>query len=91
VNVGEVARTDGSPTMSGELSGNARKTAMARLKSWSEVRDRDAINKKFVFADFNPAFGFMTRAALLAETMDHDAEWCQRLRGCRGEDSEVEF
>jgi 4a-hydroxytetrahydrobiopterin dehydratase len=61
--------------MSGKLSGDARKTAMTRLKGWSEVKDRDAISKKFVFADFNQAFGFMTRAALIAEKMDHHPEW----------------
>jgi 4a-hydroxytetrahydrobiopterin dehydratase len=62
-------------TMSGKLSGEARKTALARLKGWSEVKDRDAISKKFVFADFNAAFGFMARAALIAEKMDHHPEW----------------
>ena len=36
---------------------------------------RDAITKKFVFRDFNAAFGFMTRAALVAEKMDHHPEW----------------
>jgi len=61
--------------MSDKLSGDARKTAKARLKGWSEVKDRDAISKKFVFADFNAAFGFMTRAALIAEKMDHHPEW----------------
>ena len=61
--------------MSGKLSGEARKTALGRLKGWSEVKDRDAISKKFVFADFNQAFGFMARAALIAERMDHHPEW----------------
>jgi len=61
--------------MSGKLSGEARKTALVRLKGWSEVKDRDAISKKFVFADFNAAFGFMARAALVAEKMDHHPEW----------------
>jgi 4a-hydroxytetrahydrobiopterin dehydratase len=28
-----------------------------------------------VFRDFNAAFGFMTRAALRAETLDHHPEW----------------
>jgi 4a-hydroxytetrahydrobiopterin dehydratase len=58
-----------------KLSGEARKAALARLTGWSEVSGRDAITKKFVFADFNAAFGFMTRAALVAEKMDHHPEW----------------
>jgi 4a-hydroxytetrahydrobiopterin dehydratase len=61
--------------MAQKLSGDARKNALNRLKGWSEVKDRDAISKKFVFADFNQAFGFMTRAALIAEKMDHHPEW----------------
>jgi 4a-hydroxytetrahydrobiopterin dehydratase len=61
--------------MSQKLSGAARKTALARLKGWSEVAGRDAISKKFVFADFITAFGFMTRAALVAEKLDHHPEW----------------
>jgi 4a-hydroxytetrahydrobiopterin dehydratase len=61
--------------MSGKLTGDARKTALAALKGWSEVAGRDAITKKFVFKDFNQAFGFMSRAALVAEKMDHHPEW----------------
>ena len=61
--------------MSQKLSGEARSRALARLKGWSEVNGRDAIYKKFVFADFNAAFGFMTRAALVAEKLDHHPEW----------------
>ena len=40
--------------MAQKLSGEARKQALARLKGWSEAGGRDAISKKFVFADFNP-------------------------------------
>src|ERR1051326_7910950 len=58
-----------------KLSGEARKAALAKLTGWSEVSGRDAITKKFVFADFNAAFGFMTRGALVAEKMDHHPEW----------------
>jgi 4a-hydroxytetrahydrobiopterin dehydratase len=61
--------------MGQKLSGEARKAALAKLKGWSEVAGRDAITKKFVFADFNEAFGFMTRAALAAEKLDHHPEW----------------
>jgi len=42
---------------------------------WNDVKERDAINKKFVFSDFNQAWGFMNRVALLAEKMDHHPEW----------------
>jgi len=58
-----------------KLEGAARKSALAALKNWREVDGRDAIAKKFVFKDFNQAFGFMSRAALMAEKMDHHPEW----------------
>jgi 4a-hydroxytetrahydrobiopterin dehydratase len=61
--------------MEQKLTGDTRKAALARLAGWSEVKGRDAITKKFVFADFNAAFGFMTRAALVAEKLDHHPEW----------------
>ena len=61
--------------MAQKLTGEARKSALARLRGWSEVTGRDAVAKKFVFKDFNQAFGFMTRAALIAEKMDHHPEW----------------
>jgi 4a-hydroxytetrahydrobiopterin dehydratase len=61
--------------MGGKLTGDARKSALEGLKGWSEVTGRDAITKKFVFQDFNQAFGFMSRAALVAEKMDHHPEW----------------
>src|SRR5437660_4005148 len=58
-----------------KLSGEVRKAALAKLKGWSEANGRDAITKKFVFKDFNAAFGFMARAALVAEKLDHHPEW----------------
>ncbi|MBI3704613.1 MAG: 4a-hydroxytetrahydrobiopterin dehydratase [Rhizobiales bacterium] len=61
--------------MAQKLSLDARKSALARLSGWSEAAGRDAITRKFVFKDFNQAFGFMTRAALVAEKMDHHPEW----------------
>ncbi|HZQ14961.1 MAG TPA: 4a-hydroxytetrahydrobiopterin dehydratase [Pseudolabrys sp.] len=61
--------------MAQKLTAEARKAALARLGRWSEVSGRDAITRKFVFKDFNEAFGFMTRAALAAEKMDHHPEW----------------
>ena len=61
--------------MPNKLTGDARKAALAKLSGWSEVAGRDAIARKFVFKDFNAAFGFMTRAALIAEKLDHHPEW----------------
>jgi 4a-hydroxytetrahydrobiopterin dehydratase len=58
-----------------KLVGDARKAALAKLPGWSEVEGRDAIARKFVFKNFNEAFGFMSRAALLAEKLDHHPEW----------------
>jgi 4a-hydroxytetrahydrobiopterin dehydratase len=58
-----------------KLTGEARASALAKLSGWNEVAGRDAITRKFVFRDFSEAFGFMTRAALVAEKMDHHPEW----------------
>ena len=58
-----------------KLVGAARNAALGKLAGWNEVPGRDAITKKFVFHDFNAAFGFMTRAALVAEKLDHHPEW----------------
>ena len=46
------------------------------LPSWrAHEGERPAIGRKLVFADFNAAFGFMTRVALLADKVDHHPEW----------------
>lgn len=58
-----------------KLDINARKAAMAKLPEWGDVEGRDAISREFRFKDFNAAFGFMTRVALLADKMDHHPEW----------------
>ena len=49
--------------------------ALAQLEGWGAADGRDAITKTYQFADFNQAFGFMTRVALAAEKMDHHPEW----------------
>ncbi len=61
--------------MTAKLEGDARATALATLTGWTQVADRDAINKVFKFKDFSQAFAFMTRVALKAEVMDHHPEW----------------
>ena len=61
--------------MAEKLVGEPRKAALAKLGGWSETQGRDAIAKTFVFKDFNEAFGFMSRVALVAEKNDHHPEW----------------
>jgi 4a-hydroxytetrahydrobiopterin dehydratase len=61
--------------MTERLSAEARRQALGGLPGWTEAQGREAIGKTFDFKDFNEAFGFMTRAALVAEKMDHHPEW----------------
>ncbi|MFP1643800.1 4a-hydroxytetrahydrobiopterin dehydratase [Pontitalea aquivivens] len=42
---------------------------------WGAVPDRDAIRKILKFGNFSEAWGFMSRAALVAEKMGHHPEW----------------
>ena len=58
-----------------KLDAGARAAALKDLPEWRQVDGRDAITRKFQFKDFNAAFAFMTRVALLAEKMDHHPEW----------------
>ena len=57
------------------LSVEAQKSALKELSGWSEADGREAIAKTFIFKDFNEAFGFMCRVALVAEKRDHHPEW----------------
>lgn len=61
--------------MADKLNPAARKEALNTLDGWQDHAERDAIQKTFTFSDFNEAFGWMTRAALIAEKMDHHPEW----------------
>jgi 4a-hydroxytetrahydrobiopterin dehydratase len=61
--------------MTAKLAGKGRTQALATIKGWKKVRGRDAIQKSFKFADFNEAWGFMTRVAMAAEKADHHPEW----------------
>ena len=49
--------------------------ALGKLTGWGAVEGRDAIRKVYEFADFNAAWGFMSRVALKADQMDHHPEW----------------
>ena len=61
--------------MAKRLTDAERAAALGGLSGWGLVNGRDAISKSFKFADFSEAFGFMTRAALVAERMNHHPEW----------------
>ena len=58
-----------------KLDADSRAAALKELPQWRKVEGRDAITRSFKFGDFNEAFAFMTRVALLAEKMDHHPEW----------------
>lgn len=61
--------------MSERLDAAARAAALASLPAWAGVDGRDAIRRELRFTDFNAAFGFMTKVALMAEKLDHHPEW----------------
>ena len=61
--------------MAEKLIGDTRAEALAELPGWAEEADSDAISRTYIFADFSEAFGFMARAALIAEKMSHHPEW----------------
>jgi len=56
------------------LKGKTLDDALKQLKGWA-LGEEGRIQKEFRFADFVTAFGFMTRVALIAESMDHHPEW----------------
>jgi 4a-hydroxytetrahydrobiopterin dehydratase len=50
--------------------------ALRGLPEWrAHEGDRPAIERRLTFADFNAAFGFITRVALYADKADHHPEW----------------
>ncbi len=57
------------------LDEHERPGKLARVPQWAMVEGREAIERRFTFHNFNEAFGFMTRAALVAEQMNHHPEW----------------
>ena len=58
-----------------KLSPEDRASALSELSDWEELDGRDAIRRKFVFTDFNEAWGFISRIAMEAERRDHHPEW----------------
>ena len=59
------------------LSDEDRVTRLPALgeAGWGAVPDRDAIRKIWKFRSFSEAWGFMSRAALVAEKLNHHPEW----------------
>jgi 4a-hydroxytetrahydrobiopterin dehydratase len=53
-----------------------RDALLPDLPAWRLSSDRDALQRSLRFADFNAAWGFMSRVALQAERIDHHPEWC---------------
>ena len=49
--------------------------ALAMLDGWEGNLERPSISRRFIFSDFNMAFGFMARCALRAEVLEHHPEW----------------
>ena len=49
--------------------------ALRELPDWALVEGREAITRTYRFGDFNAAFAFMTRVAMMAEKADHHPEW----------------
>ncbi len=45
------------------------------LKENAWTIENDKLHKEFIFRNFIEAFGFMTRAAIIAESMNHHPEW----------------
>ncbi len=58
-----------------QLDDDARAAAIESLSEWDYDDARDALTRRFLFADFSEAFAFMTRVAMLAEAQDHHPEW----------------
>jgi 4a-hydroxytetrahydrobiopterin dehydratase len=55
------------------LSAEQVQQGVAGLSDWKI--DGDKLHRRFIFDDFNQAFGFMSRVALSAEAMNHHPEW----------------
>ena len=58
-----------------KLDDAARAALLTRFPEWTHEPERDAIVRRFQFADFAQAFGFMASVAIIAEKMDHHPEW----------------
>ncbi len=63
-----------------KLAAEAVRTELGTVPLWTLSDDGASISRRFEFKTFNEAFGFMTRAALAAEKLDHHPEWSNVYR-----------
>jgi len=56
-----------------KLSDTEAQKKLAEAPGWGIVEGK--LHREFQFENFVEAFGFMTRAAILAEKMNHHPEW----------------
>lgn len=61
--------------MQERLEGTSREEGLESLPDWGLVAGRDALQRTFRFENFNQAWGFMCRVALVAEKLEHHPEW----------------
>jgi 4a-hydroxytetrahydrobiopterin dehydratase len=61
--------------MAKRLTDAERTNLGTAVPHWALVSGREAIRREFKFGDFNEAWGFMSRVALLAEKQDHHPDW----------------
>ncbi len=57
------------------LGETERQRLLAQHPLWLPLAERDAIRRRFRFADFAEAFGFISAVAIVSEGMDHHPEW----------------
>jgi 4a-hydroxytetrahydrobiopterin dehydratase len=55
------------------LSSEEISNELKNLPGWTIQKEK--LHKNFEFSNFNEAFGFMTRAAMEIEKMNHHPEW----------------
>lgn len=58
-----------------KLSPQELQEALPKIAQWKINADNLSISRTFKFSDFNEAWGFMSRIALLAEQYNHHPEW----------------
>lgn len=67
--------TQAQPLSQIQRQNSLKRLSYANTISWKANSDETNISKTFEFTDFNQAWGFMSRCALLAEKIDHHPEW----------------